>query len=277
MSSTKTSVQDNYKVMWEDIGTDSGESYLDIKFRPTYRIGLTHHLRENKIYDFLSPQSTDIVLDIACASGRQLFGIYRQIKKGYGVDISDSFLNKARRHQHHLEANNLEFKQGVIENIPFADVFFDKIICAEVLEHVFDKDQALKEVLRVLKPGGFLIISVPYLNADATLWGRFLRRLGLRKFTPLEDFSQKSLFKHGDSHVREFNIKTMRDWLEKNGLQVEIIRTVSFIDGPYFDTLLKIPLHIPPLRWLTIKFEKLLSWLNLPFGRHMIVRARKLT
>ena len=264
-----------YQKMWEDIGSDTATSYLDIKFRPTYRIGLTNYLRERKIYNLLSLDFSDIVLDIACASGRQLFQIQSKIKDGYGLDIARKFIDKAESFRQQNGYNNLHFAVGLIEQIPFADNYFDKIICAEVLEHVFDKDIALKEVCRVLKPDGILVISVPNLNADATYWGRFLRLIGKRKFVSLEHFSQEELKKHGDSHVREFSRESLAQWLQGNGLEVLDIKSVSFIDGPYIDWLLKVPLHVSFLRKLIIKFENYLTNKNRFYGRHLVVKARK--
>lgn len=268
-------IQKDYQQMWEDIGEDSGDSYLAIKFQPTYRIGLTHHLRENKIYDFLQAGSQDIVLDIACASGRQLFQIQSKIKEGYGLDISQKFIDKAEEYRQKKNYTNLHFGLGLIEQIPFADNYFDKIICAEVLEHVFDKDIALKEVCRVLKPSGILVISVPNMNADATWWGRFLRKIGKRKFVSLEHFSQSELRKHGDSHVREFDKNNLSQWLGANGFEVLYIKSVSFIDGPYMDWLLKVPLHTGFLRKLVISWEKYLTNKNYFYGRHLVVKVNK--
>ncbi|OHA59666.1 MAG: hypothetical protein A2589_02305 [Candidatus Vogelbacteria bacterium RIFOXYD1_FULL_46_19] len=268
-------VDNNYKEMWEDIGGDAGGSYLQIKFQPTYRIGLTNYLREGEIYRFVKPQKTDKILDVGCASGRQVFKLAQSIEEGHGVDIADSFINQANQFKSDNNILNVNFKTAVIESLPYRDGYFDKVICGEVLEHVFHKEEALKELLRVLVPGGLLVISVPNLNADGTWWGRFLRSIRVRKFCPMKHFSQDSLKKHGDSHVREFTAKTMREWLELSGLRVEKISSVSWIDGPYMDFLLKVPLHIPPLRKLTIWFEKLLTRSGLPFGRHLVLRAIK--
>ena len=141
------------------------------------------------------------------------------------------------------------------------------------MEHVVDKDVALNEIRRVLKPGGRLIITVPNLNADGTWWGRLLRLTKVRKFEPMKIFSQKELKKHGDSHVREFTAISLKKWLGDSGFEVERITTVSFIDGPYMDFILKIPLHIGFLRESIILFENILTRLDLHFGRHLVVRA----
>lgn len=268
-----TDTQAIYKKMWEDVGDDAGKGYLEIKFRPTYRIGLTNYLREEEIYRLLEPKGEDKVLDVGCASGRQVFKIAPIVKEAHGVDIAESFVEMANKYKTENGVKNTEFKVAVIESLPYPNAYFSKIICGEVLEHVFDKDKALSELLRVLAPGGRLIISVPNMNADGTLWGRLLRLLHIRKFKPMTEFTHENLKKHGDSHVREFTVKSMSTWLNSHGLLVESIKCASFVDGPYFDFLLKVPLHIKPLRELLIWVEKLLTGSGLPFGRHMVLRA----
>jgi ubiquinone/menaquinone biosynthesis C-methylase UbiE len=269
--------KDSYKQMWERIGENKSEVYFDYKFVPTHRVGLTNYLRENLIYIFLDPHKDDVVFDVGCASGRQLFKIADKIKAGYGIDIAQSFIDKANREKEKKGVNNLYFQQATIETLSFPDEMFDKVICAEVLEHVDDANLALGEILRVLKKDGVLILTVPNLNADATLWGRLMRLIGVRKFKPISEFSIEELQKHGDTHVREFDHKTITTWLFKNGIEVIDIKSVSFIDGPapYFDFLLKCLLHITPVRWFIIKIENLLTNLNLFFGRHLIVKGIK--
>ncbi|MDD2785425.1 MAG: methyltransferase domain-containing protein [Patescibacteria group bacterium] len=264
----------HYSSMWEDFAKLKAESYLNYKFKPTHRIGLTNHLREASITNLLKPQKQDRVLDAGCASGRQLFQVANLISEGHGTDIASAFTDKATEYACSNNIGNLEFQRAVLESIPYPDAYFDKIICAEVLEHVFDKNIALTELKRVLKPGGKLIITVPNLNADGTLWGRLLRLIGLRSFTPLEGFSMNEINKHGDAHVREFNAKTLSGWLESNGFTVEKIRSVSFIDGPYFDFLLKMPLHWGPTQKTIIALERLLSSTGLFWGRHLAARAK---
>lgn len=267
--------QSSYQQMWEDFGTVKSARYLDYKFIPTHRSGLTHYLREELIYQLLDPQETDVILDIGCASGRQLFLLAPRIKEGFGMDIAKSFIDKAVEVKAKKGFANLNFVQAVVEEIPFPDNFFDKVICGEVLEHVVDKDVALRELLRVLKPGGALVVTVPNLNGDATLWGRFLRLLKIRKFQPLENFSEVSIAEHGDAHVREFDRESLVSWLKSYGLGVLSVQSVSFIDGPFFDFLLKFPLHIGFTQKLIIKFEQFLTNLGLSWGRHLAVKAKK--
>ena len=210
----------NYRGMWEDLGADAGRGYLEIKFQPTYRIGLTNYVREEQIYKFLDPKPDDVVLDVGCASGRQVFQIAKKIKAGHGIDIAQSFIDEANRYKTERGFVNTFFTRAVGETLPYEDQQFTKIICAEVLEHVFDKDTALREMLRVLRPGGTLVITVPNLNADGTLWGRFLRLIGVRSFVPMTEFSDKELKNHGDAHVREFTRVSLTKWLKTNNLKI---------------------------------------------------------
>lgn len=54
-----------------------------------------------------------------------------------------------------------EFHQGDINKMPFADNTFDNVVAMEVLEHIHDVPGALKEIHRVLKPGGVFVMSTP--------------------------------------------------------------------------------------------------------------------
>ncbi|MGB3019514.1 MAG: class I SAM-dependent methyltransferase, partial [Ignavibacteria bacterium] len=66
------------------------------------------------------------------------------------------------------------------EKIPFEDKFFDKILCSEVVEHVLDPREVLKEMSRVLKDDGILSLSIP--NEDViNSTKKFLKKTGLIK------------------------------------------------------------------------------------------------
>lgn len=262
-------------MMWENFATAKAKSYLGYKFLPTHRIGLTNFLREQQIYIFLDPQKEDVLLDAGCASGRQLFALAGKIKAGYGTDIAQAFIEQANKFKAENKIENLTFLQSDLEKLPFEDNFFDKIVCAEVLEHVFDFDLALLELKRVLKSQATLVITVPNLNADATIWGRFLRLLKIRQFKPITNFSSESLALHGDAHVREFTAKVAAEKLGAQGFDVKLIRTASFIDGPGIDLIMKFLLKVPFLRSLIIKSENILTNRGWLLGRHLIIKAQK--
>jgi len=95
----------------------------------------------------------DRVLDVGVGLGRVLAPLDHIDR--YGIDISVDYLKKAR-------SEGIRVALSKIEDMPFVDECFDVVLVTDVLEHVFDLDFCTREILRVLKPGGFLIVRVPY-------------------------------------------------------------------------------------------------------------------
>jgi len=89
------------------------------------------------------------------------------------------FLDCAAEAIKHLQQKGYSTKQGDITNLPLEAGFADVVFCSEVLEHVEDCKAALKEIHRILKTGGKLILTVPvhakYWSSDDSLVGHFTR------------------------------------------------------------------------------------------------------
>jgi ubiquinone/menaquinone biosynthesis C-methylase UbiE len=115
-------------------------------------------------------------LDLGCGVGHILSILPSGFKK-VGVDYSLSSLKLARRHL--PEPDSLVNASGQL--LPFDDSTFDLVTCLEVLEHLEDDEKAVSEISRVLKPGGYLIASVPnqyYFEEYRELMGHY------RHYTP---------------------------------------------------------------------------------------------
>ncbi len=265
----------SYREMWEDWGKSKKGIYLNYKFVPTHRIGLTNYVREKTLLNCIKDWKGLEVLDVGCAVGNQLYSVSSKIKRGHGVDIAQSLIDAAIEYSKEKDFKNLTFSRGEGESIDFSDNSFDVVICGEVLEHVFDKDAMLKELLRVLRPGGHLLISIPNWNADGTWWGRLMRLVGLRSFTPIEVFSQEEIAKHGDAHVREYTESELRKWFDSYDVKIECLTSASYADGPFFDQIMRFILKIPPLRSIIIFTELLAAKTNITWGRHLVVCVRK--
>ncbi len=93
------------------------------------------------------------VLDVGVGLGR-VMGPLNQFHR-YGIDISIDYLKHAR-------ARGLQVAFARIEDMPFADSSFDAAVVCDVLEHVLDLNACVQQILRVIKPGGLLIVRVPY-------------------------------------------------------------------------------------------------------------------
>lgn len=104
----------------------------------------------------------DIVVDLGSGAGNDCF-IARSItgEKGkvIGVDFTDKMIEKARINADKLGYNNVEFRQGDIENLPLASNVADVVVSNCVLNLVPNKKQAFAETFRILKKGGHFSVS----------------------------------------------------------------------------------------------------------------------
>ena len=229
------------------------------------------------LLNMLNASKADKVLDVGCASGRQSFLIAEKGAEVTGIDISNSFIIEARSHIKERGTNNISFTVADIESLPFPLDHFDKILCAEILEHVLNLDEAMNQLLRVLKPGGLLVISVPNENGKGTLWQRARTLVLKERFAPLEDFSLQGIERHGDAHLRKFNQKTIAKFLRQYPLDILTIRGCDIIDFPLYDRVLGILLMFRTFRKMWLKTELILSNLGTfkSFSRHLVMSVRK--
>jgi ubiquinone/menaquinone biosynthesis C-methylase UbiE len=182
------------------------------------------------------------ILDLGCGDGRiakQVFN--RQID--YGLDISKSALNSARQ-------NNI-YKKLILapaENIPLKDNSIDLVFSNCTLEHIKNLKIVLKEISRVLKPGGILTFTVP---------SQFYTEYNVCtkiKYKPLTIFygwlRNKKL-----NHFHLYSLNQWKNLLEKYNLT---------IDNYYYYHRLE-----------TLSFWDLLFWLN-PIFKHLSWRPNSL-
>jgi SAM-dependent methyltransferase len=108
------------------------------------------HSTQDILLRHLSPGSS--ILDVGVGLGRVL-GPLRQYER-YGVDISHDYLVQA-------QAAGIHVAFARAEQLPFEDGAFDAVVACDVLEHVFDLNAVCREMLRVLRPGGLLVVRVP--------------------------------------------------------------------------------------------------------------------
>jgi len=115
------------------------------------------------------------MLDLGCGEGRHIFGLMEKFPdlKCIGLDPHIESLDKAFEGLKFLESisnTKTNFLSGSAYSLPFSDNSFDLVVCSEVLEHLHDYKDAIKEINRVLKPGGQFLASVPAEFPEKICW-----------------------------------------------------------------------------------------------------------
>jgi len=112
--------------------------------------------------EFAKIQEGDTGIDLGSGAGNDAFIARHETGvsgKVIGIDFTPAMIEKARINADKLGYNNVEFRQGDIEHMPVADDTADVIVSNCVLNLVPNKEAVIKEVFRVLKPGGHFSIS----------------------------------------------------------------------------------------------------------------------
>ncbi|MFC5184835.1 class I SAM-dependent methyltransferase [Actinomadura harenae] len=117
------------------------------------------------------------VLDMGCGAGRHAFELYRRGAHVVAFDLDadelagvETMFGAMRLEGEVSEDASAETVQGDALTMPFPDDHFDKIVASEVLEHIPDDMRAMRELLRVLKPGGQLAVTVPSWLPERLCW-----------------------------------------------------------------------------------------------------------
>lgn len=126
-------------------------------------------------FDLLQLAENDRILDMGCGEGRHAITAYMLGNvESVGVDLNIGDLNTtAERFREFAEENctkSLTLAVADGAHLPFANDHFDKVICSEVLEHIPDYIPVLQELVRVLKAGGILAVSVPRFFPEWVCW-----------------------------------------------------------------------------------------------------------
>jgi SAM-dependent methyltransferase len=128
-------------------------------------------------FDRLGLMPGDRVLDLGCGAGRHAFEAYRRGADVIAFDQDPDELAGVREMFGAMReageapvSADADVKQGDALSLPFADGEFDRVIAAEVLEHIPDDGAAIAELSRVLRPGGTIAVTVPRWLPEKICW-----------------------------------------------------------------------------------------------------------
>ncbi len=186
------------------------------------------------------------VLDIGCSNGSLVLHLLNTVGQrlpleATGVDISPFDIEFARRQLEFFGTPHCRFEVADGQRLPFPDASFDVVTALEIIEHLAEPGNLLKEMRRVLKPGGAAVLTTP--NGGTRLPVRFFRFLNAVTFGALRrvfhldrrtksDEQDREILKVTDPHdentrYKHLSVKGARDWRtlsHRHGFEVRAIR-----------------------------------------------------
>ncbi|RKS87041.1 methyltransferase family protein [Orbus hercynius] len=145
------------------------------------------------------------LLDLGCGAGHVSFLAAQAVKSVTAYDLSDEMLNVVSKTAKEKALHNLVTTQGIVEKLPFADKSFDIVTSRYSLHHWRDAGVAMREAVRVLKPGGKLFLI------DVTSPGHQVLDIWLQTVEALRD----------TSHVRDYSPGELLTFITEAGLMVD--------------------------------------------------------
>jgi len=172
-------------------------------------------------FDRLSLRPGELILDLGAGAGRHAYGAFARGARVVALDRSEAdakdcaaFLTALIDESENGQAGSMV---GDALYLPFPDETFDRVICAEVLEHIPDDRAAMAEIARVLKPGGTAAVTVPRFWPELVCWA-------------LSD--EYHLVEGG--HVRIYRLGELRRRLGRAGLRPAGVGLAHGLHTPYW-------------------------------------------
>ena len=192
----------------------------------------------------LKPHS--MVLDAGCGTGRHLRALAGLTDlKIVGLDTNDSELleaYKSLQQSSGVEPVNHLVLKADINRLPFAAEEFDCVICSEVLEHIEQHELALEELVRVLKPQGNIVISVPRYFPERICW-----------------LISPAYHSEKGGHIRVYRKKRLQKMLARQGINCWKINYKHALHAPYWWIKCLVGLKNEN-HWLVKYYKKFLEW-----------------
>lgn len=222
-------------------------------------------VRRERVYELLADRSDGRVLDVGCGPGVMVSGLTGRHFEFYGVDISPAMIAECVRR--FGDVPSAHFSVGTIERLDFPDAFFDVVLAVGLVEYVEDDDAAIREMARVLKPGGTVLVTLPNRRSPFRFWQRMVYGGARRAFRAI---ARRRVSRPEIDH-REYVEREYVARLEANGFAVSDVvyynfKVALFPLDRWFPRVTVAtsaalePLGRSPLRWL---------------GTGLIVRAEK--
>lgn len=174
--------------------------------------GHSFRIRRQRVFEMIQEIPPGHALDIGCGPGVMVEGLRSRGHEVCGIDLAENMIRECRNR---FGSNSgMRFETGKIEAIPAENEEFDLIICMGVVEYLPDDEIAIREMRRVLKPGGTVLISCPNRISPWRIWSHIF--WGCTR--PLRKLLNKPLY--DAVYHREYRYGAYRRLLENNGFEI---------------------------------------------------------
>ncbi|MHA7652515.1 class I SAM-dependent methyltransferase [Mycobacterium sp. ML4] len=170
----------------------------------------------------IGPAST--VIDVGCGAGRHAFEAYRRGADVIAFDQDATELHSVATLLRAMAETGEAPKSAAAKvvrgdalNLPYADETFDCVIASEILEHIPDDDTAIAELIRVLKVGGTLAVSVPRWLPERVCW-----------------LLSEEYHSNEGGHVRVYRASALRAKIAGRGMQLTHTHHAHALHSPFW-------------------------------------------
>jgi SAM-dependent methyltransferase len=164
------------------------------------------------------------VIDVGCGAGRHAFEAYRRGADVVAFDRAESELRsvdtilRAMAEAGEVPATaSAKVVVGDALSLPYADETFDCVIASEILEHIPEDDAAIAELIRVLKVGGTLVVSVPRWLPERVCW-----------------LLSEEYHSNEGGHVRIYQASQLRDKIASGGMELTHAHHAHALHSPFW-------------------------------------------
>ena len=190
--------------------------------------------------DAVNPRSGETVLDVGCGRANDAMDLARRGGTCLGLEPSETMICHAKR-EIAKDGTGVALLRGIGEDMPLKSHSFDKVVCKGALDHFPTPERAVKEMARVVKPGGTVIITVANLDCLGFRLGRtfFVR---FRKLLRREESIYEKIWQTPFDHTFRFDYKTLNKMVRQHMKVDESIGISLFFASPWWGSILsKLP------------------------------------
>ena len=146
--------------------TRQAETFEDERLNVAFTSGLPWLL------SFVEPRPDDVVLDVAAGTGIVARALAPDVARVTAVDSTEAMIDEGSRRAKEDGRQNLEFVRGSAEDLPFGDAVYSLVVTRFSLHHFADPMPAVREMVRVLRPGGRLVVKDLVASTDPAVAAR---------------------------------------------------------------------------------------------------------